>query len=44
MEKALPVSVIKERFHLYKADTAYGTIYILGHLFEIEFDVEPIYN
>ena len=43
-EKSLPISVIKERFHLYKADTPNGTIYILGHLALIEYDVEPVYN
>ena len=43
-EKAFPISIIKERFHLYKADTSNGTIYILGHLSQIEYDVEPIYN
>jgi hypothetical protein len=42
--KSLPVSEIRERFHLYKADTKNGTIYILGHLYEIEYDVEPVYN
>jgi hypothetical protein len=43
-EKSLPLSTIKESFHLYKADTPNGVIYILGHLAQIEEDVEPIYN
>ena len=44
LDKVLPMSVIKERYHLYKADAPNSTIYILGHLSQIEFDVEPIYN
>ena len=42
--KSMPFSFIKENFHLYKADTPNSVIYILGHLTQIEEDVEPIYN
>jgi hypothetical protein len=42
--KNYPISRIRERFHLYKAETSTGIIYILGSLYEIELDVEPIYN
>ena len=44
LEKRLPISEIKIHFHLYKANSLYSTIYVLGHLAQIEFDVEPIYN
>ena len=43
-EKNLPLSVIKERFQLYKATSPNSTIYIMGHLAQIEYDVEPVYN
>ena len=43
-DKALPISEIKIHFHLYKADSPHSTIYVLGHLAQIEYDVEPIYN
>jgi hypothetical protein len=43
-DKVLSISEIRKRFHLYKAETANGTIYILGNLYQIEYDVEPIYN
>jgi hypothetical protein len=43
-DKFLPISEIKLRFHLYKADSPHSTIYVLGHLSQIEYDVEPIYN
>lgn len=43
-EKAMSIPEIKERFHLYKADSPHSTIYVLGYLSQIEFDVEPIYN
>jgi len=35
---------LKEINSLYKADSPNSTIYILGHLAKIEYDVEPIYN
>jgi len=44
LEKAVPMSYIKELWHLYKADSPNGIIYVLGHLSQIEYDVEPIYN
>ncbi|MEP6895062.1 MAG: hypothetical protein ABI986_05590 [Chloroflexota bacterium] len=44
LEKALPMSDIKVHYHLYKADSKHSTIYVLGHLSQIEYDVEPIYN
>lgn len=44
LEKRLPISEIGIHFHLYKANSPYSTIYILGHLAQIEFNVEPIYN
>jgi hypothetical protein len=44
LDKAVPMSYIKERYHLYKADLSHSTIYVLGHLAQIEYDVEPIYN
>ena len=36
--------VINQLFHLYRADSPYSTIYIIGHLAQIDYDVEPIYN
>ena len=44
INQALPMSRIRENWQLYKADSPHSTIYILGHLAQIEFDVEPIYN
>jgi len=44
VDNALPMSWIKENWHLYKADSPHSTIYVLGHLTQIEYDVEPIYN
>jgi hypothetical protein len=44
LDKTLPLPEIKSRFHLYKADSPHSTIYILGYLSQIEYDVEPIYN
>ena len=44
LEKRLPMEEVKTHFHLYKADSPHSTIYILGHLSQIEYDVEPIYN
>lgn len=44
LDKVMPLSEIKLRYHLYKADSRHSTIYVLGHLVQIEFDVEPIYN
>jgi hypothetical protein len=44
LEKRLPISEIRIHYHLYKANSPYCTIYVLGHLAQIEFDVEPIYN
>ena len=37
--KVFPISLIKHRFRLYKAETANGTIYILGLLRQIKYDV-----
>ena len=44
LDKAVPMSWIKENYHLYKADSPHSTIYVLGHLVQIEYNVEPIYN
>jgi hypothetical protein len=44
LDKAVPISYVKERFSLYKADSPNCTIYILGKLSTIEHDVEPIYD
>ncbi len=41
-ENAMPASYIKDHFHLYKADSPHSTIYVLGHLAQIEYDVQPI--
>ena len=43
-DTVLPMSQIRKRFHLYKAETTHGTVYILGNLYQIDYDVEPIYN
>jgi hypothetical protein len=43
-DKVLPRSEVRRMFHLYKAETDKSTVYILGHLYRIEYDVEPIYN
>ena len=37
-------SFFKETYSLFKADSPNSTIYILGRLAKIEYDVEPIYN
>ena len=42
--KASSMSLIKQRFRLYKAETANGTIYILGRLRQIEYEVETNCN
>ena len=44
LDQATSIEYVKEQFSLYKADTLHTTIYILGKLSEIEYDVEPIYN
>lgn len=44
LDKRLPLEEIRKHFHLYKADSPQGTIYILGDLVKIESDVEPIYD
>ena len=44
MDRVIPLPEIKSRFHLYKADSPNSTIYVLGHLSQIEYDVEPIYD
>jgi hypothetical protein len=44
LDKRLPMEEIRRHFHLYKADSPHSTIYILGYLSQIEYDVEPIYN
>jgi len=43
LDQATSMEHVKEQFSLYRADAAHTTIYILGKLFEIEYDVEPIY-
>jgi hypothetical protein len=42
--KTYPVSSIRQRFRLYKAETSNGTIYILGQLRQIKYDVETTCN
>jgi hypothetical protein len=42
--KAYPISLIKGRFRLYKAETSNGTIYILGQLRQIKYEVESCCN
>jgi hypothetical protein len=44
LDQVTSMEYVKEQFSLYKADSPYSTIYILGKLFEIEYDVEPIYS
>lgn len=44
MDQAISMEYVKERFSLFKADSSYGTIYILGKLFEVEYDVKPSSN
>jgi len=44
LDQVTSMEYLKEQFSLYKADSPYSTIYILGKLFEIEYDVEPIYS
>jgi hypothetical protein len=39
LEKAVPISIIKQAYQLYKAETRNSTIYVLGHLAQIEYDV-----
>jgi hypothetical protein len=42
--KVFPISLIKHRFRLYKAETSNDTIYILGLLRQIKYDVETTCN
>ena len=37
MDQAISMEYVKETFSLYKADSPYTTIYILGKLFEVEY-------
>ena len=44
IDQTVSMEYMKERFSLYKADSPYTTIYILGRLFKIDDDVEPLYK
>lgn len=44
LNEALPMSYIRETYSLFKADSPDSTIYILGRLSKIEYDVEPLYD
>ena len=44
LDEVLPMEYLEERFSLYKANSPNSTIFILGHLAKIEYDIEPIYN